>query len=169
LIDSDLYPILRQPKNTSISLLVLKTFTLRSIMKTSLPSSKKLFPKIVFISLLSVLILWMLFCFNILYAAGYPLTKFKNSHVAKTGQETGKVSKHSNLVTVPSIAYNNQINYVAGTAIAPITPASSGVATLGYSPSATVLGAGFTTPAGVADDRAAIYFWPIMVITTKAK
>ncbi|SHM60588.1 hypothetical protein [Mucilaginibacter sp. OK098] len=72
-------------------------------MKTSLPSSKKLFPKIAFIGLLSVLILWMLFCFNILYAAGYSFAKFKNGHMAKTG----KVLKKTNQFVVPSISYSS--------------------------------------------------------------
>src|ERR1700733_6665009 len=54
----------------------------------------------------------------------------------------------------PMLSYSGAQTYVAGTAITPLSPASSGVAALGSSNSVNTLGSGFSHPTAVAVDAA---------------
>jgi sugar lactone lactonase YvrE len=55
---------------------------------------------------------------------------------------------------VPVISYSGPQAYIAGTAITPLAPASSGVAVAGYRGVAVNIGSGFNSPQGVAVDAA---------------
>ena len=55
---------------------------------------------------------------------------------------------------LPVISYAGPQTYTEGTAITPLTPVSSNVASPGYSTSPAVLGSGFSGPTGVAVDAA---------------
>ena len=81
-------------------------------------------------------------------AANYTITAYNSS-----GSSSAVVNITVNFPPLPTLSYSGPQPYTAGTAIAPLAPASSGVAALGYG-SGNVLGSGFANPQGIAVDAA---------------
>ncbi|SHN36472.1 hypothetical protein, partial [Mucilaginibacter sp. OK098] len=125
-------------------------------MKTSLPSSKNFFPALIFIEKLGLAIFMALFCFNNLYAGANASPEYKSNRIGRPGKKNAAIIKGSNQFGVPFISYISPQTYVAGTAIAVLSPTIGGGAAgaPAYSSSTTTLGSGFNIPAGIAVDAA---------------
>jgi len=54
----------------------------------------------------------------------------------------------------PTLSYSGPQTYLAGTAISPLTPTTTGVAVTAYSSTPLTIGTGFNTPYGIATDAA---------------
>jgi len=116
------------------------------------PGGRSFFCKI------SLMIIALLFCTKAELCSGIGHTTGKAGHAGTNGSKSHKASsfakvKTANQLTLPTISYSGPQTYLAGTAITPLTPTSTGVSAPGYSSSATVLGSGFSIPGGVVVDR----------------
>src|SRR6185437_10270895 len=136
-------------------------------MKTTLPKSQNNFVSSI-IGKSFLLIITILFCFsNDLLAGIKPVSKYErvspggyhgrniSSPFIKGNRNASAVAiKGLSLFNGPAVSYAGPQVYVAGTAITPLSPTSSGVDDAGYSTFTTTLGSGFNIPAGVAVDAA---------------
>jgi len=82
-------------------------------------------------------------------AANYKVTAYTG-----TGSSSATINITVNAPSAPYLSYASPQTYTEGIAIAPLSPASTGVGAQGYSGSAATIASGFSSPYGVAADAA---------------
>jgi len=82
-------------------------------------------------------------------AANYTVSAYNSN-----GRASATINIQVTLPPVPTISYSSPQIYTAGVAITPLAPVSSNVSPYNYSTSPIALGAGFSSPSGVAIDAA---------------
>ncbi|WP_295793774.1 putative Ig domain-containing protein [Mucilaginibacter sp.] len=116
-------------------------------MKSPLLLSRNTFSQTSFAAKSLVILVFLVSFGNYLYAG----IKLVNDRNKKTVVVSSKLPV---MVGAPTISYGGAKTYIAGTAIAPLTPKATGIAPLSYSNTPLVLGSGLTSLRGIAVDQA---------------
>ncbi len=105
-------------------------------------------------SKIALVLLGCFTCFCITVKAGVkPGGDIKVAHRGTANAVSNrKTHKKNTLFTSPTLSYPTPPVYLAGKAITPLVPTSSGIAPISFKPTPNIIGSGFSLPYGLAED-----------------